>query len=128
MPLGPSSAGKRRGTLRDFFGSNTSTKEVKTSWKATELDKNPWPAVNHALENVLLGDMGLAELWYNSLQLSPDNLSRQYAPALVSPHAQVYDEIFFLRGCSIPVILREKRPLIGQYLVVGGAWLDLDVE
>jgi hypothetical protein len=127
-PLSPSSAGKRRVTLRSLFGSDTTTKEVETSSKTTETDTNPWPAVNNALEKVLLGGMRLAELRCNSLQEAPDYHSRQNAPTLVNPYAQVSDEIFFLRGCSMPVILRERGPLMDQYLVVGGAWLDLDLK
>jgi hypothetical protein len=46
------------------------------------------------------------------------------APALVSPQAEVNDNIFFIKGCKTPMILRlvhDDRP--SRYKVMGGVWL-----
>jgi hypothetical protein len=94
-------------------GSKTIQREVKS-----ESDKNPWKTVNHALGKVLGSGMRLASLL----------CSTQYEAALVNPHALVNDEIFFLGGCSIPVIVRKEEPEKNIYVVVGGAWLDMDRE
>jgi hypothetical protein len=94
-------------------GSKTTQKEVKS-----ERDKNPWKTVNHALGKVLGGGMRLATV----------SCSTHYEAALVNPHALVNDKIFFLGGCSIPVIVRKKEPEMNIYVVVGGAWLDMDRE
>lgn len=83
---------------------------------ASETAINPWPTVNHALEKVFVGGMRLAEL---------QKESGGNDPALVSPHAQVSDLIFFLRGCSTPVILRNKDQAMNRYIVIGSAWLDI---
>jgi hypothetical protein len=92
-------------------GSKTIQRGVKS-----EGDENPWKTVNHALGKVLGGGMRLASL----------SCSTQHDAALVNPRALVNDEIFFLGGCSIPVIVRKEEPEKNIYVVVGGAWLDMN--
>jgi hypothetical protein len=136
-PQSPSRVGGARDTLKSFFiGGTLMTHGKKTppkvEWgyqRKTERGINPWPAVNDSLEKVLRGGMRLAELRAVIPQRSQDYPeSSQNAPVLVSPYAEVSDEIFFLRGCSLPVILRRTVPVLDQYAVIGGAWLDLDNE
>ena len=45
--------------------------------------------------------------------------------ALVHPHAKVGDEIYIIKGCSLPVVLRgKKEKKATEYGVVGSAWVD----
>jgi hypothetical protein len=45
--------------------------------------------------------------------------------AMVHPDAQINDEVFYIRGCSIPVVLRKKND---RYMVIGGAYLHEDLK
>jgi hypothetical protein len=70
-----------------------------------------WDTTNRALEQLLGSGLRLAEISTN-------------APALVSPQAEVNDNIFFIKGCKTPMILRpvhNDRP--SRYKVMGGVWL-----
>jgi hypothetical protein len=94
-----------------------SSKNTRREIKPPEASKT-WKIVNHALGKGLGGGMRLASL----------SCRTEHEAALVNPHTLVYDEIFFLRGCSIPVIVRKKDPDRNIYVVVGGGWLDMDRE
>lgn len=51
--------------------------------------------------------------------------TRLYIIALVHPDAREGDKIYYLRGCTTPVILRRiSDPEICQYSVIGSAYID----
>ena len=68
-----------------------------------------------ALDVVLDSKMKLAQLRSNTLPL-----------CMVHPQAEVSDRIYFLRGCSIPVVLREVIGTkgINKFKFIGGAYMD----
>lgn len=68
------------------------------------------------LDRVLSSGMRLATLLF---------LDYSDSLVMVHPEAQESDLIYYLRGCSIPVVLRETASVDGskQYRVVGGAYL-----
>jgi hypothetical protein len=73
-----------------------------------------WDTTNRALEQFLGSGMRLADI---STKGFPN------APALVNPQAKVHDNIFFIRGCKTPLILRpvhNDRPSRSE--VIGGVW------
>jgi hypothetical protein len=86
-----------------------------------ERSVSKWEAVNQILEQVLGSGMRLAEL----VVPQEEGLEKRVAAALVNPYTEVSDEIFFLRGCSIPVALRRAGNHPDSYEVLGGAWLDV---
>ncbi|KAH7305636.1 heterokaryon incompatibility protein-domain-containing protein [Rhexocercosporidium sp. MPI-PUGE-AT-0058] len=51
--------------------------------------------------------------------------TRQYFISMVHPDAQEGDKIFYLKGCTTPVVLRRTSdPDTNQYTVIGSAYLD----
>ncbi|KAH7377554.1 heterokaryon incompatibility protein-domain-containing protein [Cadophora sp. MPI-SDFR-AT-0126] len=55
--------------------------------------------------------------------------TRQYFIGMVHPDTQEGDKVFYLQGCSVPVILRkDPDPDSNQYTVVGSAYLDDALE
>jgi hypothetical protein len=75
--------------------------------------------VNQALEQALGSGFILAEI-------EKTELNEEAGAALVHPRAVRSDEIFFLRGCRFPVILRRHYSTSLYFEVVGGAWLDVN--
>jgi hypothetical protein len=81
---------------------------------------NQWQLFNKALETVLGSGMRLAGVDFS---LGP-GLGMTGA-ALVHPHAEVSDEVFYLRGCrSSAVTLRRTGQNATTYSVVAAAYLD----
>ncbi|KAE9363865.1 HET-domain-containing protein [Stipitochalara longipes BDJ] len=74
-----------------------------------------WDTTNTALEQVLGSGMRLAEL-------SPEILIPTHV-ALVNPQTESSDQVFILRGCSTPVVLRLVESSNIRYEVIGGVWL-----
>jgi hypothetical protein len=75
-----------------------------------------WDTTNRALEQLLGSGLRLADISIEGFF--------SYAPALVNPRAEVNDEVFFLKGCKTPLILRpvhDDSP--SRYKVMGGVWL-----
>ena len=86
----------------------------------TERSEEVRKALNEALENSIGSEMKLAELQkFPSCSSSFDN----FEAALVHPHTKINDEVFFVRGCSIPVTMRKTGDDSNSYTVVGGAWV-----
>ena len=57
--------------------------------------------------------------------------TRQYFIGMVHPDTQESDKVFYLQGCSVPVILRkdpDPDPDSDRYSVVGSAYLDDALE
>ncbi|KAH8771316.1 heterokaryon incompatibility protein-domain-containing protein, partial [Hyaloscypha finlandica] len=77
-----------------------------------------WDATNQALEHVLGSGMRLAE-WNHVLEKRPKTVN--FMIGLVNPHTRSSDGVFFLRGCSVPVVLRQIAS--DTYQVIGGVWL-----
>jgi len=49
--------------------------------------------------------------------------------AMVHPEAQANDEVFYIQGCSIPVVLRkDPKSDESRYVVIGGAYLHEDFK
>jgi hypothetical protein len=69
-----------------------------------------------ALHRVLDSGMRLADIDYEVCSV-----------AMVHPDAQINDEVFYIRGCSIPVVLRYEQEDDG-YMVIGGAYLHEDLK
>jgi hypothetical protein len=81
-----------------------------------------WDATNQALERVLGSGMRLAELNHVLIK-RPKTV--KFMAGLVNPHTRSSDEVFFLRGCSVPVVLRRIGSDVNKYTyqVIGGVWL-----
>jgi hypothetical protein len=79
-----------------------------------------WDATNQALEHVLGSGMRLAE-WNHILENRPQRV--RFMTGLVNPHTRSSDDVFFLRGCSVPVVLRQIGSDVTTYQVIGGVWL-----
>ncbi|KAG4441522.1 hypothetical protein IFR05_002979 [Cadophora sp. M221] len=74
---------------------------------------DPEPFIN-MLRQVLGGGMRLACLD-----------TRQYFIGMVHPDTQEGDKVFYLKGCTVPVVLRRTSdPDTNQYTVIGSAYLD----
>lgn len=49
--------------------------------------------------------------------------------AMVHPDAQVGDEVFYIWGCSVPVVIRnDVKGIKTRYAVIGGAYLYKDMS
>lgn len=81
-----------------------------------------WKSTNQALEQVLRSGMRLAEL----------NITTEEVPyptaGLVNPHTEVGDEVYLIKGCNIPVVMRPAGPVDqNRYSLIGGMWLHDEV-
>jgi hypothetical protein len=105
--------------LREWSSVWPRSKKLDTEITGERRTVNAWDATNHALEQVLGGGCRLADL-----QLPPFTFFS--AACLVDSHPEVSDKVFFVRGCSLPVALRQASPFDPaqpRWKVIGGVWL-----
>jgi len=124
-------------TIREWSQLQARVAETQGSWSSslirprarqvnTEITEKrrikAWDATNQALEHVLWSGMRLAE-WNHVSEKRPKWV--YFMTGLVNPHTRSSDEVFFLRGCSVPVVLRRIGSDVNKYTyqVIGGLWL-----
>jgi hypothetical protein len=123
-------------TIREWSQLQARVSETQSSWSSSIISSRAkqvnaelterrrikaWDAANQALEQVLGSGMRLAEL--NHVLEKPGTV--KFMAGLVNPHTRSSDEVFFLRGCSVPVVLRRIGSDVNKYTyqVIGGVWL-----
>jgi hypothetical protein len=113
----------RERSLRDWamVGSTAGIPPLPAAVTSNEIDWKSFGAFIDAIEKVLGSGMRLAII---------HTAANIRCIVMVPSSARRYDEMWFIRGCSVPVLLREVENVTGtaQYKVIGGVYVTESIR